>query len=233
MKRSILGYIFILLMTGILIALVKIKANNDYQDALALYRQHSHELSIDAKTKVEGFLREIQQNLRTISFLPSVRNIDRHGTNLDENAHESIQQIYNNLKHNVAVSEVYIVPVDLEPEAIDPYTKQLQAPILMFDQLIMSLEDRKVETDDGVPQIEIYEYRALKEQMHWLKANYPTLDSVDKLNLPFISTPEVITCDNSQFLESRIDADRSGIVLSVPFYGLDNKLKGILLRQLF
>ncbi len=228
MKKSISAYILILLISTTLVILIKIKANNDYQAALASYRQHSHEQATETKIKLEYFLREIQQNLRTISFLPSVINIDRHGANLDKNAHESIQQIYNNLKNNIAVSEVYIVPESLEPEEIDPETKQPQAPILMFDKLIMSAEDRKTEADNGIAQEEIYEYRVLKEQIKWFKTNYPTLDSVDKLNLPFISTPEVITCDNSQFIDNKIDANRSGIVLSVPFYGADKKLKGTL-----
>jgi hypothetical protein len=48
-----------------------------------------------------------------MSFLPSIKSIDRYGKSLDANAKESIIQIYNNLKSNVTVSEVYVVLADM------------------------------------------------------------------------------------------------------------------------
>jgi diguanylate cyclase (GGDEF)-like protein len=42
-----------------------------------------------------------------------------------------------------------------------------------------------------------------------------------------ISGPEVITCDNTQFTHSHSDPDRSGVLLSVPFFGPDDQLKGM------
>jgi len=41
-----------------------------------------------------------------------------------------------------------------------------------------------------------------------------------------VSGPEVITCDNTTFLYTRKDADRMGVLFSIPFYGSDGKLKG-------
>jgi methyl-accepting chemotaxis protein len=225
-KKNLLKYFFIFFVSGILALLVEIKSRNDYQTALSNYRQSSHYDALDMKLRLEKFFLDIQQNLRTISFLPSVRNIQRHGENLDGNAHESIQQIYNNLKSNVAVSEIYIVPIDLEPDSLDPVTNEPQAPILMFDKLIMSEKDRQVEQESGIPAVEIYEYRALKDQMAWFKKHYSNISSVDKLDLPFISSENLITCDNSIFLDTKLDADRSGIMLSVPFYGSDDNIKG-------
>jgi signal transduction histidine kinase len=49
---------------------------------------------------------------------------------------------------------------------------------------------------------------------------------VTAFDLPFMSGSEIITCDNSQFISSNDDKDRSGIIFSVPFYGADGKLKG-------
>ena len=225
-KNTILEYTIVGILSLLFLLLLTVKSNNDYNIALNNYRQHSIDLANYNKTKIESFFREIQQNLTTISFLPSVRNIDRYGKNLESNSYEAIQQVYNNLKRNIAVSEIYIVPLDLEPDKTDPITNELETPILMFDQLIMTSEDLKKEDNSGIPAVEIYEYRALKKQMAWLKEKYPAMNFVNKLNLPFISTKNLITCDNSQFINSKKDEDRSGIILSVPFYGMDNKLKG-------
>jgi methyl-accepting chemotaxis protein len=74
--------------------------------------------------------------------------------------------------------------------------------------------------------VEIYEYHLLQKQMAWLKQNYGTLATVKGMDLPFISGGEVITCDNTEYDNTLNDADRKGIVLSVPFYGPDGKFKG-------
>ena len=134
---------------------------------------------------------------------------------------------------NVAVSEVYIVPADLEPEQIDTATGGLQEPILMFDgsEPKKEAEEAKppvtsVEQAKHVSEVEIYEYRLLKEQMGFFKQKYPNQTRIDKLNLPLIGGPEVLTCDNEEYKTTRSDADRTGIVLSVPFFGSKGALKG-------
>ena len=63
-------------------------------------------------------MRSIRENLRTISYLPGVRNVDRYGENLSAEAWETIGQIYNNLNANVDISEIYLVPVTLDPDKI-------------------------------------------------------------------------------------------------------------------
>ena len=185
--------------------------------------------------EIQQSLNQIFQGVRTISFLPSVKTIDRYGTNIDGNARESIIQIYNNLRSNVTVSEVYIVPVTIEPEQIDPKTGSFEIPILMFDDAVAAHEsdeggaEEKITTiaqAEAAPEVEIFEYRALKEQMTYLKAHYPTVQSVDGLNLPFVGSSAVLTCDNADYEKSKSDPDREGYMLSVPFYGEDGKLKG-------
>ena len=42
----------------------------------------------------------------------------------------------------------------------------------------------------------------------------------------FSTAEEVITCDNTHFIHTGRDADRSGIILSVPFFGEDGALRG-------
>jgi diguanylate cyclase (GGDEF)-like protein len=52
------------------------------------------------------------------------------------------------------------------------------------------------------------------------------MKGIDGLQLPMISGPEVITCDNTEYIVTRNDADRLGVLFSIPFYGFDDKLKG-------
>ena len=200
--------------------------------------------------KAEAAFSSIYQNIRTISLLPSIRGIDRHGTTLSPEAKTTIQQIYNNLATDVAVSEVYILPVDFDPERIDPVTGHHEAPILAFDELIapaaaasayasgaaaadtpqpqLPPEQDFVGLPDaaGLPQIEIQEYRRLKQQLAWLQQTYPTLDKIDGMKMPMIGSPELITCDNSEFDSTHADPDRMGLIQLVPFYGPDGKLRG-------
>ena len=206
-------------------------------------RQHyvdiSHKDTMRGVEHIENKFKSIYENLRTLSYLPGVRGIDRHGTNFTQEARITFQQIYNNLAANLAVSEVYIIPVDLAPDRFDPTTLKNEEPIMMFDQLIlnagngMSNLDRLTKPDEvakrsasGPKQVEEFEYRQSVEQMTWLKANYGSEEKIKGFDVPFISGAEIITCDNSQFIKSFKDKDRSGIIFSVPFYGADGILKG-------
>ncbi|TGS58544.1 GGDEF-domain containing protein, partial [Mesorhizobium sp. M3A.F.Ca.ET.201.01.1.1] len=138
-----------------------------------------------AKT-VEDALRAIYENVRTLTYLPSVQNLDRHGTNLGEEGRATIQQIYNNLANNVSISEVYFLPLDFDPDRFDPVTGKLEEPILQFDQLIVNARARAEAADAKKPgklddqsltrpaeEVETYEYHELARQLAWLKANYP------------------------------------------------------------
>jgi diguanylate cyclase (GGDEF)-like protein len=236
LNKAAIGYgaIFSL---GVVLGLgVKLDATHQ----IAAERQHFIEASRNeagiAVRRVHNALQEIYENLRTLTSLPSIRKVDRHGTNLGEDGRQTIQQVYNNLASNVSVSEVYIVPADLDPERIDPATGKPEEPILMFDELIVNAGTRAAQTqgqkiaatlsDDAPPEDEIYEYRQFRDQFTWLKQNYPDTNSINGLDVPMISGPEVITCDNTTYIYTRNDADRMGVLFSVPFYGPDNQLKG-------
>lgn len=134
------AYAGVVAVSLLLIAFVAGKSSADFEIAKKNYIEASQHESRLASKRVESAFTQIYQNLRTISFLPSVRKIDRHGTNLGSDGSLSIRQIYNNMKSNVAVSEIYIVPEDLDPEAIDTTTGKPQVPILMFDELIVNPE---------------------------------------------------------------------------------------------
>ncbi|NOS74803.1 MAG: hypothetical protein HOP36_09775 [Methyloglobulus sp.] len=72
-----LAYIFIILAGVIFAALIHDKASKDYAIALDYYRKTSYEEAKITAEKLEDATRQIYQNIRTISLLPSVRKIDR------------------------------------------------------------------------------------------------------------------------------------------------------------
>ncbi|MDR3376566.1 MAG: methyl-accepting chemotaxis protein [Ancalomicrobiaceae bacterium] len=210
---------------------VRFSSNEDMRIAIAAYRAQSHGETERAAKFASAQIDQIYQNLRTISLLKSVRSIDRYGENLNDDGRQSVQQIFNNLASSVAVSEVYIVPASLAPDAIDTKTGEKEAPILMFDTIRLGIDpsaDVKTEAVDpnAPPQEEIYEYRALAEQMKKLHTIAPRLDRFQKADLPFLTTSPLITCDNSTFGTSHKDADRTGIIFSVPFFDMAGDLKG-------
>ncbi len=229
-SRTVFAAVVIVGIGLLLCVAVFAKSQRDTAEAQTNFRRAAHADAADAAAKFDDSFRQIYQNLRTIGLLPSVRAIDRYAKNLSDNDNQTIQQIYNNIASNVAVSEVYIVPLDLNGDAIDPVTHKSGAPILSFDQLITnpggSADADEVADPNKPEEVEIYEYRLLHKQMVWLQEHYPTDKTVSGLDYPMIGGPVVITCDNSEYDKSRKDADRVGTILSVPFYGPDHRLKG-------
>lgn len=227
--KNMAGYAFILAFGVVLSVGVYLKSQSDYDAALLHFKKNS---TADAKIvqgQVEAAFKQIYQNIRTISFLPSVRKIDRHGKNLDADGQASIQQIYNNLASNIAVSEVYIVPKELNPDAIDPETKEKEVPTLMMDQLIVGAAssdsgDGEAEQGPALEEREIEEYHLLQKQMTWFAKSYPRVSK--GLDIPIVTGPEVVTCDNTDYAKTLKDVDRSGIILSVPFYDMSGNFKG-------
>ena len=234
-RRDWIAFGAIVAVGGGLATAVQWKSDADTTAAIERYRHDSSAETKQDAGVIQQSLTQIFQGIRTISFLPSVKTIDRYGTTIDGHARESIIQIYNNLRSNVTVSEVYIVPVTIEPEQVDPKTGSFEVPILMFDDAVAAHQsdeggaEEKITTiaqAEAAPEVEIFEYRALKEQMKYLRAHYPTAQSVDGLNLPFIASSTVLTCDNADYDKTKADPDREGYMLSVPFFGDDGKLKG-------
>ncbi len=191
----------------------------------------------DHAKSIERAFSQVYQGLRTLSRLPGIRHVDRYATNLTEDARTSAQEIYNNLASNVAVSEVYVVPLDFDPDAIDSKTGKPQFPIVTFDQLIIGRtaesggthhNPQSLRNAKGVPEIEIHEFRVMRAQIAELvRAGYERADGLD-LDYPMLVGPEIVTCDNTRYSPSRPDdRDRMGLVYSLPFYDGDGRLKGI------
>ncbi|QOV88073.1 ATP-binding protein [Humisphaera borealis] len=181
--------------------------------------------------------------LRTMALLPGVRNINRHAEGFDGDPRETVQQLYNNVASHVAVSEIYIVPGDLNPDQLDPVTEKMQEPIISFDEIIVGRTGDPTgghahESPGGsrgegkLEEVEIYEYREMQRQCAVFASRYPTEASIEGLKYPAMTSKPVITCDNSEFTASALRAGdnsaRMGIVYSVPFYGIDGRFKGMI-----
>jgi diguanylate cyclase (GGDEF)-like protein len=238
-RTAAAGYVTILSVGLALCVGVRVVASHAYEVARGHYLQDEQADAAAAARHVQGSLKEIYENLRTLAQLPSVRNIDRHGANLGSDGRETIQQIYNNLANTISVSEVYIVPANLDPDKMDPVTGKTEEPIMMFDQLIVhagryaAADDpfAKKDADDSAAgnepeEVETFEYHQLRDQFKWLSPRYPNSSSIRGLDFPMISGTEIITCDNTKYVKTMLDPDRSGILFSVPFFGPDDKLKG-------
>ena len=218
----------VILLLGLAVCLaVSAKYHSDLGTARQHYRTESHQQSLRVAAKIENTFQTMYEGLRTMARLPGVQGIDRHAKNFKADSKIAVQEIYNALGTDVAISEVYIVPRDLDPDKLDSETHKLQIPITTFDHLIVNRSANDKDKVDPVPEIEIYEYRLEKKQLAWMAANYPVETSVKGLEYPAICGPEVITCDNTRYNAARPDdKDRSGLVYSVPFFGPDGKFKG-------
>ena len=95
--RRIVGSALILLTGTVMLGALHIDAQRDFALAKERYIENSQAAARTTAKTVEDALRAVYENVRTLSYLPSVRNLDRHGTNLGDEGRATIQQIYNNL----------------------------------------------------------------------------------------------------------------------------------------
>jgi signal transduction histidine kinase len=207
-----------------------------YQSDMKVLKENFvHEQS--AETKHQADLIELRfkyfyQGLRTMTLVPGVQNIDRYGKNLTPDTKITLQQIYNNAYLNVKMSEIYILPAAIDPDAIDPVTKKNQEPILTFDEFIVS-GAKAAEAEESGPkleEVEVFEYRLMKTQLEHFAKNYPTKSTFKDIEVPAVMGKDVITCDNAEFtkelLEKGEDFNRLGFIYTLPVYGKDEKFKG-------
>jgi methyl-accepting chemotaxis protein len=223
-RRNQIAVAAILLFAACGATAIYLKARSDFNSAEQRFRSESHAETLLAATAAQQQFTYIYQNLRTMSRLPSVKSIDRHATNISQNDTTTIQELYNNLGSEVDVSEVYIVPASLDADQIDPVTDAPQTPILMFDDLIS--DDAGGGNVTRRFEAEIYEYHLLHHQMQWFGKNVPNVKTTDGFNIPMISGPQVITCDNTVYNATLNNSDRTGMIFSVPFFGPDGNFKG-------
>jgi signal transduction histidine kinase len=240
-SKAILGLVAIVACSAMLVWISALQKTTNLATAQQEYIESSKAKTAGDMRELNNATREIYQNLRTLATLPGMASIDRHATNISDETRATFQNIYNNLATSVSVSEVYIVPIDFALEKFDPFTGKTQEPIMMFDSLILnagadiSQSERLVASDviataenDGKPEVEEYEYAELVKQAAWFRSNYQTRSKINALDFPMIGSPELITCDNTIFNTTGRDSDRSGIILSVPFFDKAGQLKGMI-----
>ena len=235
---------FVLLLTilsaALLSTLVELDKSHDLRTALDLYHNEERQRTASIANRIEGKFRQIYQGIRTLARLPGVRSVDRYANNLSRDAVTSAQEIYNNLAENVDISEVYIVPKNFDPDKFDPITGHLEKPIIEFDELIVGRtadglnevhvgDDVEAKTNtEVVPEVELFEYRTMQQQIQTIGRRYKSEAKVSRLAYPAIASKEVLTCDNTRYSPANPkDSDRFGLVYSVPFFGADGSLKGI------
>ena len=209
----------------------------EHQTRLASIRQQyikeQGHTATELRNRLELNFTHLYQGLRTIARLPTVRALGKQ-QRLDSLSLQIIQELYNNLASNVQLSEVYIVARDFNPDRVNPVTGKADAPLYMFDQLIVgrvaksAFPNRKA-TTQSIPEVEIFEHRLLQRQLQWLAQTWPKEAAISGLAYPAVSGPEVITCDNSRYSPDRPDDhDRAGLVYSVPYYNQQGQLNGVI-----
>ncbi|MCP5152103.1 MAG: HAMP domain-containing histidine kinase [Chromatiales bacterium] len=209
----------------------------NYQRSIEVARREfaldADRAAAEATVQIGNALREIYQALRTAARLPAVRRLDP-GSDLllEANARQTLEELYRNLAANVAVSEVYLIPVGFDPDAIDPRTGRYQTAALEYDQLIsrqLPHGGRASSADvDAHRALELDEWREMRSQMRWLAARYPRSDALGPDTYPATASPEVVTCDTSVMstASSPLEA-RKGFVYSVPVYGQGGDVSGM------
>lgn len=219
--------------TLVVLSMLYYKFNHNVSMNLLAFQNSEQLKSEIVQKKIEDQFRVLYQTARTISLLPGVRNMNSEGSNLDSNTKWSIQQLYNNAFENIHASEIYIFPANIDPDQINPKTKKGIEPFLTFDTLIVSDNGEKKKDEDAgekLEQVEVFEYRLMKEQMAYMSQKFPTYTQEMGLKLPVISGSSVVTCDNNEFTKDDLaknnDEPRKGYIFTTPVYGMDGKLKG-------
>jgi len=217
----IVGACLVALLVGAKVARDRTIAQRSYMGAAAEYQLRIAE-------RITGEFNRLSHDLRAIAALPSVRGIDRHATNLAPNDRVAIGELYRNLSSSIDLSEIYIVSGDFDPDTIDSATGEPERPIAEFDDFIVNGGKGPDHDEVGEEQEdEHFEYALLTRQIATFKARYPTLGDIDGTEIPVVTGPEIITCDNRDYNRSHNDADRKGFIFSVPFYDAGGHFRGI------
>jgi len=222
-----------ILLAGLLLCLgVRFEANRQYLVAWQQYLEARQADSKDYTKRVSSFFSALNDNLGTLSFLPSVRKIDRYdhslgaegrgidqyGANLGPDGRETIQQVYNILAKNASASRLYIVPLDFDIKHLDLAKGILKRPILELERIRSRSRTIGVDPGSNSPArpepTKVPEFLEVRKQLNWVKINYPNIDRVKTFAVPMISGAEIATGD-----------DR-GLVFSAPFFDPDGNLAG-------
>lgn len=232
------GYLAIFAV-GLLLCLgVYFECKRQYLVAWQHHLESQQDKFKDYSMRVENFFSTLNDNLGTLSSLPSVRKIDRHGLNPGADGRDTILQVCNNLVKNIEVARIYITPVDFDPSKLDATTGRFEQPTLTLDQHVLgsrvlfkssslnsSLPRRYSPT---APSSETWkvEFPYLRKQVIWFKGNYPNIGLLKTLAVPMISGREIPVWSSASEGIDQKDADKSGLIFSVPYYDENGNIAG-------
>jgi methyl-accepting chemotaxis protein len=252
-RRLIRTYVVLVLIGLTSLGLVGQRLRQQWADADALAERSREDVLTRKAAQIEGMVRQVRQSLRMISLLPAVRAYAGPNQPASTDAkydpvyfpdavRETVQQIYNNLASNVAISEVYGVLRGFRPEAGEK-------PFFMLDELILrspaggavagpagtaDSEQASAPPGDAPPEFEDAEYAWFVTQLAAFEAAHPRFDFKTLDDIPMSLSPPLRTCDNSQYLSlSKGDPKEAlGIGFAVPFYDAQGALRGLIVGLL-
>jgi signal transduction histidine kinase/ActR/RegA family two-component response regulator len=223
----VLSVVFALVLEVVL-ATYLIYENRSHLDVIrkvAIAEQRSTKMA-PMVARLEAAFEDIYNNARTISLLPSVRQLsgpNRQGVTdnvvasgrFSRDADETVRQLYGNMFSNVEVSEVYVV--------LDGFdARRGEVPFLMYDSMIAAVNGVANNPDpQDIPlEDESQEYAYYPAAIEAFRANHPRFDFGTLDEIPAMWSPRVRTCDNTQYDSKRRgnSADADGVTLTVPIY---------------
>lgn len=201
------------------------------------FHTKSHIRSMDVAHSVSYNMNMLHEDMEVVSRLLSDYDFGSYNKgilrrDIDPQHAEAIKEIYRSMNRRTDVSELYITPIGFDPDKNDLATRLPQEPIITYDSIIKSkFINKELEAfkDEVLEEIEIYEYKEMKRHVEWFSMNKSFYDSVSGDTYPSLASGEIITCDNRFMNISKWDdAERSGIVYSMPIYANSGALTGIL-----
>lgn len=230
------NFYFITFFSLLLISAIFAIRNKDIAQAKEMFIAQSDVKTADIAATIEAKIKASYEAIRTVSLIPSVMELENAGQALHKDAIGSIQQIYNNAFLNIQLSEIYVLPNNFNYLNINPLTKKPEEPLAVFDEFITTkseignADSKKKESSVKIPEIESFEYSLFKEQFKIIKQNYSANINFKKLEVPMLSGPEIITCDNTDFTQENLinldNRNRNGFAFTVPKYNSKGQLNG-------
>ena len=189
--------------------------------------------------ELETAFTTVYQNIRAISLLPSVRNIEGGNRVEKENedvlktgrfsaeGHATVQEIYNNMASQVSVSEIYAVINGLNAD-------KGEIPFFMYDTIKFgadeAVEEEAAPNPDFPEESEAEEYAYFPKQLAEIKDKHPKFNFGIMDDIPAIGSPMMRTCDNTQYpsIKTGEVKESYGMLYSVPFYSHKGDFKGVI-----
>jgi hypothetical protein len=205
LKRSWIGYILICGGGLFLGFLVYNKCFRDYDAALEYYRRVSHRELEHATSKAETALDTIYRRMRALSLMPG-----RFAGNGAEparmtEAEKSVDRlIFKGLRDAMGMPALYVL--------------SLTSP-----QAMIVDENGPRPAGNGA----LRGYATVRAQMQWFAENYPVLAPAMKTDVPILSGHEPLAAGDDGFEDSLRWKTQSDAVFSIPYYGKDGRLAGV------